>query len=78
MKINRDRSVLPTEKLGAMFCGEVVYQSGKGPALYLVGEGGLGIDSQRRHLINLSDGSVLVVPKDQLVVRVEGEFVCAH
>ncbi len=78
MKIKRNRGVKPGTELGDMFCGEVVYQVGEGPKLYLVGEGGFGTCVDKRHLIDLEDGSVIVAPKKTLVAKVEGEFVCAR
>ena len=78
MRIVRNRNKRPDVYLDAVDCGSVVYQVGEGPRLFLVGDRGLGAESNKRHIIDLEDGTVIVAHKETKVVEVEGEFVCRH
>jgi hypothetical protein len=76
MKIVRNKR--PDAYLGTVACGSVVCQVGEGPRLFLVGDSGLGAESDKRHMTDLEDGTVIVAHKETKVVKVEGEFVCKH
>ena len=73
MKIIRTKAV--PSILSEVTNGDVFYIIGEGGELFIAGEWGIGIDSEKRQATSLEDGSVRVLVKEVQVVPVKGAFV---